>query len=331
MRLSFLVRIAAVASIGLWTAHLCSAEAPSTGAAEKAPKLIVFSMGTWHFVDTFKVKDGSVIYTKPGGSARATPEYKVDWRRTTEVNQALYELLDFCLTDRADRGRIEFPQGRSGEIFIEASSRVMPKCLAEARASRNRDQVVAQEEQAKQEALAGLTDSETSKTLQQADKVVLTNRSVSTTARRADGYGPALPKRSGPTVEFADLAPEVIAEECQKVSAVGTPRYTACHDQQTAALERIEKRTPGSVPVPAYLNLRGHCRNEWVRDYFKRDSCETAEIRAYHAVQRLGTDPRYDPVFLNRVRVDCERASPISYTLQEGCLKKVLAGAPVKN
>lgn len=327
MRLSTLVGIVAVASVAFWSAPVSAAEQSSAPEEKKAPTVIVFSSGTWHLVTSLELKDGSVIYTKPGEYPRAVPEYKVDRRRTAEVNQALEELVEVCLTDRVDFARIAGLKGRSLGIFTEASKRTMPKCLAAVREQGQRAEAAAQE-RAKQESLSGLEDAETSASLQHADKVVLTNRSVATTARHADGYGAKSKDRVDHDVEYADLAPEVIAEDCRKEAVVGTAQYTTCHDRQTAALERIEGRTPGSVPKNVFLDIRHHCREEWIRDYHKRDNCESDEIGAYISVRRLTTDPRYDPVFLNRIRIDCERTWSTSYTMQEGCLEQMLEGAP---
>ena len=330
MRLSALVGIAAVVSIAFWSAPVCAAEESAASTQEKVPAVIIFSSGTWHLVTSLELKDGSVLYTKPGEYARATPEYKVDSRRTTEVNQALAELVEFCLAGKDDIGRIVGLKGRSAAIFNEASNRTMPKCLAAAR-KRSQQNETAASDRAKQESLSGLTDAETSASLQPADKVVLTNRSVATTARRADGYGTKKTNPSGQGVEYADLAPEVIAGVCQNESAVGTAGYKACYDRQTAALGRLKARKPESIAKNSFSGIRAHCRNEWARDYQKRDNCERDEIGAYHAVQRLATDPRYDPVFLNRTRVECERAWSAQYTMQKVCLEEQLRATQPRN
>ncbi len=330
MRLNALVGFAAVVSIGLCSAPVFAAEQPPASPERKAPAVIIFSSGTWHLVTSLDLKDGSVVYTKPGEFPRAVPDYKVDWKRTAEVNQALLELVEVCLTDREDIGWIESLGGRSAAVFVEASQRTMPKCLTEVRERKQRAQAAARE-QARQESLSGLADAETSESLQHADKVVLTNRSVTVTARRADGYGVENKDRVDRGAEYADLAPAIIAEDCRRESAPDTARYTECHDRQTAALDRLDGRAPGSLPADVFLDIRDHCREEWSRDYHKRDNCENDEIGAYHAVRRLTTDPRYDPVFRNRIRVDCERTWSTSYTMQEGCLEEKLEGAPMTN
>ena len=333
MRLSALNGIAAVMSIVLWCAPVCApvwaAEETEASTEKKAPAVIIFSSGTWHLVTSLELKDGSVLYTKPGEYARATPEYKVDSRRTTEVNQALENLVEFCLTDSDDISGIAGLKGRSAAIFAEASNRTMPKCLAAVRERSQRNETAASDK-AKQESLSGLTDAETSATLQSADKVVLTNRSVANTARRADGYG-TKKKPAGQSVVHADLAPEVIAEDCQNEAAVGTAQYNACYDRQTAALSRLNARKHESVTEKVFLDIRDQCRNEWARDYQKRDNCERDQIGAFHAVQRLATDPRYDAVFLNRARVECERAWGAQYTMQKVCLQDQIRATQPKN
>lgn len=330
MRLSALVGIAAMAAIAFWSASVCAAEDSAASTEPKVPAVIIFSSGTWHLVDSLELKDGSIIYSKPGEYPRAVPEYKVDSRRTTDVNQALEELVEVCLTDRVDIARIAALKGRSLEIFLDTSNRTMPKCLTEVR-NRSQRAEAASQERTKEESLSGLTDAETSASLQQADKVVLTNRSVATTARRADGYSPKKKTPADQGADYADLAPEAIADVCQNESAVGTSQYRACYDRQTAALGRLKARTSESVPKNAFLGIRAHCRNEWSLDYSKRDNCERDEIGAYHAVQRLATDPRYDPVFLNRARLDCERAWAAQYTMQKVCLEDQLRAAQPSN
>jgi hypothetical protein len=326
MRLSALVGIVAVGALAFSSTPFCAAEEPAEAAETRVPAVIVFSSGTWHLVNSLELKDGSIIYSKPGEYPRAVPEYKVDSRRTTDVNQALEELVEACLTDSVDIPRIAGLKGRSLEIFTDASNRTVPKCLAEIR-DRSRRAEAADEERAKEESLSGLTDAEVSASLQQADKVVLTNRSVANTARRADGYSPKKKNPAGQGGDGGDFAPEVITEVCQDGSDVGTSQYQACYDRQAVALGRLKARTPGSVPKNAFSGIRAHCRNEWSQDYSKRDNCERDEIDGYHAVQRLATDPRYDPVFLNRARVECERAWSSQYTMQEVCLEEQLRGA----
>ena len=236
-----------------------------------------------------------------------------------------------CSSDlKDDIGGIVGLKGRSAAIFTEASNRTMPKCLAAVR-ERSQQKKTAASEKPKQESFSGLTDPETSASLQHADKVVLDNRSVANTARRADGYGPKSKNPATREVEYADLAPEVIPEACRNESAVGTAQYKACLDRQTAALARIEGRKPDSVPKNVFLDIRAHCRGEWSLDYHKRDNCERDEIGAYHAVQRLATDPRYDPVFLHRTRLDCERAWSAQYTMQKVCLEEQLRAAQPSN
>jgi len=334
MRLSPLIGIAMMVTIVLWCAPVCApvwaAEDTEASTEEQTPAVIIFSSGTWHLVSSLALKDGSVLYTKPGEYQRAVPEYKVDSRRTTEVNQALEKLVEFCLTDNDDISGIAGLKGRSAAIFVEVSKRTMPKCLAAVRERSQRNEAAASD-QAKQESLSGLTDAETSATLQSADKVVLTNRSVANTARRADGYSTKKKKPAGRSVEHADLAPEVIAEDCQNEGAVGTAQYNACYDRQAAALSRLNARKPESVTEKVFLDIRAQCRNEWARDYQKRDNCERDQIGAYHAVQRLATDPRYDAVFLNRTRVECERAWGAQYTMQKVCLQEQLRAAQPKN
>jgi len=326
MRLSPLVGIVAVVSIAFWNAPVCAEEQSAASTQNQAPAVIIFSSGTWHLVTSLELKDGSVLYTKPGEYGRAVPEYKVDSRRTTEVNQALEDLVEYCLTDKDDIGGIVGLKGRSAAIFAEASNRTMPKCLAAVR-ERSQQKATAAAEKPKQESFSGLTDAETSASLQQADKVVLDNRSVANTARRADGYRPKSKNPATHGVEYADLSPKVIAETCREESAVGTAQYEACLDRQTAALKRLEVRKPDSVPMNVFLDIRGHCRGEWSVDYPKRDNCERDEINAYHAVQRLAIDPRYDPVFLHRTRLDCERAWAAQYSMQKVCLEEQLRAA----
>lgn len=325
MRLRALVGIAAVGAIAFSSTPFCAAEEPAASTETRVPAVIVFSSGTWHLVNSLELKDGSIIYSKPGEYPRAVPEYKVDSRRTSEVNRALEELVEACLTDSVDIPRIAGLKGRSLEIFTDASNRTVPKCLAEIR-NRSRRAEAADQERAKEESLSGLTDAEVSASLQQADKVVLTNRSVANTARRADGYSP---KKENPAGHGGDgeFAPEVITEVCENEFAVGTSQYQACYDRQAAALGRLKARTPGSVPKSSFSGIRAHCRNEWSQDYSKRDNCERDEIDGYHAVQRLATDPRYDPVFLNRARVECERAWSSQYTMQKVCLEELLRAA----
>jgi len=326
MRLSALVGIAALGVLAFSSTPFCAAEEPAESTETRVPAVMVLTSGAWHLVDSLELKDGSVIYSKPGEYPRAVPEYKVDSRRTTEVNQALAELVESCLTGSVEIPRIAGLKGRSLEIFTDASNRTVPKCLAEVRDRSQRAEAAAQE-RAKEESLSGLTDAEVSASLQQADKVVLTNRSVATTARRADGYSPNKKNPGGHGGDDDDFAPEVISEVCQNESAVGTSQYKACYDRQAAALGRLKARTPGSLPQNAFLGIRSHCRNEWAVDYSSRDNCERDEIGGYHAVQRLATDPRYDPVFLNRAHVECERAWSSQYTMQEVCLKELLRAA----
>ena len=325
MRLSALVGIAAVISITLWSAPAVPAEQSETSAEQEVPMVLIYSSGTWHLVTSLAMKDGSILYTKPGEYQRAVLEYKIDLRRTTEVNQALENLVEFCLTGNNDIGRIAGLKGRSAAIFAEASKRTMPKCLdaviqqSQQNAAASREQA----EQEKQESLSGLKDAETSATLQKADKVVFTNRSVTYTARRADGYVPKKTK-SADQGESGDLSPEVVAEKCEEESPAGTAQYKACYDKQSAALGRLKARAPESVPQKVFLDIRAYCRTKQARDYSKRDKCERDQVDGYHAVQRLVTDPRYDPVFLNRARVECERAWPAQYTMQKVCLEEQL-------
>jgi len=330
MRLRALIGIAALVTIAFSSAPVCAVEQSAASTENQTPAVIIFTSGTWHLVSSLGLKDGSVLYTKPGEYQRAVPEYKVDSRRTTEVNRALEELVEFCLNGGDEIGGILGLKGRSAAIFADASNRTMPKCLA---AVRNRSQQNETEarEQENQESFSGLTDAETSASLQQADKVVLTNRSVTNTARRADGYSHRKTSSADKEVEYADLAPEAITEVCQDEAAVGTAQYQACYDRQTAALGRLNARKPESVAKNVFLDIRAHCRNEWSQNYQKRDGCERDEIGGYHAVQRLASDPRYDPVFLNRTRVECERAWSAQYTMQKVCLEEKLRTAQSGN
>ncbi len=330
MRLSALVGIAAVAVTAVAGAPSGAAEESAAHTQTKVPAVIVFSSGTWHLVDSLGLKDGSILYSKPGEYPRAVPEYKVDSRRTTEVNRALEELDEVCRTERVDIPGIAALKGKSLEIFTDAGNRTMPQCLAEVR-DRIRRAEAAARERAPDDALSGLADAEISASLQQADKVVLTNRSVATTARLADGHNAKSASPAGTGDNRADLAPEVIAETCREEAAAGTPQYAACHDRQTAALGRLKARRPESVPENAFLDIRARCRNEWPGDYSDRDNCERDEIGGYHAVRRLAADPRYDPVFLNRARVECERAWAAQYTMQKVCLEEQLRAAQPSN
>lgn len=325
MRWLTTVWIMVAISTGLWSQQAHSEEPSETTGERAVPLVVIFTNGNWHLVTELRLKGGSVIYREPGETSRAIPDYKVDWTRTGEVNQALRELVEICRTENPDLGWIDVLEGRSARIFVAACNRTMPECLERVR-NRSQKAGEAARERERRESVAGLDDAATSEALKHADEVVLNNTSITATARHVDGV--VYEKGSGHDHlgEYASQASTAITEQCRTLSAESTSEFDECVERQTEALGRLEKRRGGSVPAEAFSGIRDHCRREWIRDYFKRDGCEADEMAAFRAVERLMTDPRHSSAELVRIRDHCRRTWATSYTMQEVCFEESLEG-----
>lgn len=327
MRLMTTVGIVAAMSMGLWSVPARSEEPPEATVQRTAPTVIIFTNGNWHLVTELRLKDGSVIFRKPGETSRAIPDYKVDWTRTGEVNQALRELVDVCRTEKSDLGWIDILEGRSARVFVAACNRTMPECLAWVQDRSQKTEEAARERE-RRESMAGLEDAATADALNHADRVVMNNTSITATARHADGVTYERNTGHDHLGEYAGRAGLVIAEQCLKEAIVDSPANTQCRDRQTAAVGRLVKRKAGSVFPDAFIGIREHCRRDWPRDYFKRDGCEADEVAAFQALDRLMTDPRISPADLTRIQDHCRRTWVTSYTMQEVCFEESLEALP---
>lgn len=306
--------------VPLWPMIVSAGDSAEESSPE-APRIILFTDDRWYIVSMLEEKNGSYIYSKPGGYPIALGEYEFEKARTLEINQALQELVAACRGESYELSRIFKLTGRSKRIFGEVVQRKLQPCYQKVRNQYQEARRRAAKAQEKK-TLSDIADEVDIEDEVEGPDTVISNENVGAGDAAFSDFGEDFGTGHAHDAEYELKARSVAEEECSKEWGTNERELQYCVATEMEAVERLMTRPVTLVPTNIFGGIRGECRRRWRRDYSKRDRCEVDEIRYYWALEDLMTGTGLPEEAVRGFKATCSTKWPRSYKMQTSCIEE---------
>lgn len=272
-------------------------------------------------------KNGSYIYSKPGGYPVAVTEYDFERIRTLEVNQALRDLVAACDGEAYEPSGIFGLRGRSKKVFGEVVRERLQPCYQKVR--RHYEEARLQAIKSRQKVtLSDIADDVSIEDDDENPGTHISNENVGEgDASFSVGSSPAASAGYDHLAEYLVRSKRIIEDECLTKWGDDKRSVQGCVGGEMNAVESLRARPTTVVPPNAFIRIRNGCKGRYLRDYSLRNSCEVKEIRFYESIQRKMRDPGFSFQVLQEIRDACVLEWPDSVESQAGCMDQLMEAA----